>query len=199
MGGGTLSRSKRRYVPNAVTRSGPAQPQTALPGIGGASRLVRSNAPLVISAAAASVSYAVIECHRRGARHYRWPRDGTRQEAHRQPTRTPRRRHSRAAHGRGRADRAAGGCLAAPSRPARPPGAPAPRRGRRTVFRCGPPPPGGGGVGARRFAELAGEPRTLIFFESRRRLAQTLTGVAEAFGGGRPAVVCRELTKTHEE
>ncbi len=60
-------------------------------------------------------------------------------------------------------------------------------------------PPRRAGERARRFAELAGEPRTLIFFESRRRLAQTLTGLAEAFGGGRPAVVCRELTKTHEE
>ncbi len=52
---------------------------------------------------------------------------------------------------------------------------------------------------ARRFAELAGEQRTLIFFESPRRLATTLAGLAEAFGPGRQAVVCRELTKTHEE
>jgi 16S rRNA (cytidine1402-2'-O)-methyltransferase len=52
---------------------------------------------------------------------------------------------------------------------------------------------------ARRFAELAGEPRTLIFFESPRRLGSTLAALAEAFGPERPAVVCRELTKTHEE
>ncbi len=52
---------------------------------------------------------------------------------------------------------------------------------------------------ALRFAELADEPRTLIFFESPRRLAATLAGLAEAFGPGRRAVVCRELTKTHEE
>ena len=55
------------------------------------------------------------------------------------------------------------------------------------------------GEQARRFAELAGEPRTLIFFESPRRLAKTLAALAEAFGPERPAVVCRELTKTHEE
>jgi 16S rRNA (cytidine1402-2'-O)-methyltransferase len=60
-------------------------------------------------------------------------------------------------------------------------------------------PPRRPGERARRFAELAAEPRTLVFFESRRRLATTLAGLAEAFGAGRPAVVCRELTKTHEE
>jgi 16S rRNA (cytidine1402-2'-O)-methyltransferase len=60
-------------------------------------------------------------------------------------------------------------------------------------------PPRRAGERARRFAGLAGEPRTLIFFESRRRLATTLTALAEAFGAGRQAVVCRELTKTHEE
>jgi 16S rRNA (cytidine1402-2'-O)-methyltransferase len=52
---------------------------------------------------------------------------------------------------------------------------------------------------ARRFAELADEPRTLIFFESPRRLGATLAGLAGAFGAGRRVVVCRELTKTHEE
>ena len=60
-------------------------------------------------------------------------------------------------------------------------------------------PPRRAGERARRLAELAGEPRTLIFFESPRRLAATLAALAEAFGPGRPAVVCRELTKTHEE
>lgn len=60
-------------------------------------------------------------------------------------------------------------------------------------------PPRRPGERARRFAGLAAEPRTLVFFESRRRLATTLAGLAGAFGAGRPAVVCRELTKTHEE
>jgi 16S rRNA (cytidine1402-2'-O)-methyltransferase len=39
----------------------------------------------------------------------------------------------------------------------------------------------------------------MIFFESRRRLAVTLHGLAAALGPERPAVACRELTKTHEE
>jgi 16S rRNA (cytidine1402-2'-O)-methyltransferase len=60
-------------------------------------------------------------------------------------------------------------------------------------------PPRRAGERARRFAELAAEQRTLIFFESPRRLAATLAALAEAFGLERPAVVCRELTKTHEE
>src|SRR5499427_5669040 len=60
-------------------------------------------------------------------------------------------------------------------------------------------PPRGAGARARRFAELAGEPRTMVFFESRRRVAATLGELAAAFGGDRPAVACRELTKTHEE
>ncbi len=60
-------------------------------------------------------------------------------------------------------------------------------------------PPRRAGERARRFAELAGEQRTLIFFEAPRRLAVTLAGLAEAFGQDRAAVVCRELTKTHEQ
>jgi 16S rRNA (cytidine1402-2'-O)-methyltransferase len=60
-------------------------------------------------------------------------------------------------------------------------------------------PPRAAGQRARRFAELAAEPRTLVFFESRRRLAATLAELAAAFGPARPAVACRELTKTHEE
>src|ERR671924_215066 len=52
---------------------------------------------------------------------------------------------------------------------------------------------------ARRFAELAGDRRTQVFFESGRRLAATLAELAASHGEDRPAVVCRELTKTHEE
>jgi 16S rRNA (cytidine1402-2'-O)-methyltransferase len=48
-------------------------------------------------------------------------------------------------------------------------------------------------------ATLAAEPRTCVFFESPRRLADTLRDAVEALGGDREAVVCRELTKTHEE
>jgi 16S rRNA (cytidine1402-2'-O)-methyltransferase len=46
---------------------------------------------------------------------------------------------------------------------------------------------------------LAGEQRTMIFFESPRRVGETLADMAAAFGEGRQAAVCRELTKTHEE
>ncbi|MFB1295081.1 16S rRNA (cytidine(1402)-2'-O)-methyltransferase [Mycobacterium sp. pW049] len=46
---------------------------------------------------------------------------------------------------------------------------------------------------------LAAEPRTCVFFESPRRLAETLDDAVEVLGAGRRAVVCRELTKTHEE
>jgi 16S rRNA (cytidine1402-2'-O)-methyltransferase len=60
-------------------------------------------------------------------------------------------------------------------------------------------PPRRLGQRARRFGELATERRTLVFFESPRRLAASLAAMAAAFGGDRRAVVCRELTKTHEE
>jgi 16S rRNA (cytidine1402-2'-O)-methyltransferase len=49
------------------------------------------------------------------------------------------------------------------------------------------------------FKTLAAEPRTCVFFESPRRLADTLTDAVDALGAERRAVVCRELTKTHEE
>ncbi|MHB1739744.1 MAG: 16S rRNA (cytidine(1402)-2'-O)-methyltransferase [Actinomycetes bacterium] len=55
------------------------------------------------------------------------------------------------------------------------------------------------GPRAARLAELVGEPRTLVLFEAPHRVAATLTDLAETFGPDRPAVVCRELTKTHEE
>lgn len=48
-------------------------------------------------------------------------------------------------------------------------------------------------------AQLAEERRTMVFFESPRRTAATLVAMAEAFGADRPAVLCRELTKTHEQ
>src|SRR6266851_1296251 len=60
-------------------------------------------------------------------------------------------------------------------------------------------PPRGQGERARRFAELADDRRTQVYFESGRRLATTLAELAASHGADRPAVVCRELTKTHEE
>ena len=39
----------------------------------------------------------------------------------------------------------------------------------------------------------------MVFFEAPHRTEAALAAMAEAFGGDRPAAVCRELTKTHEE
>lgn len=46
---------------------------------------------------------------------------------------------------------------------------------------------------------LAAEQRTCVFFESPRRLPGTLADAVDVLGADRRAVVCRELTKTHEE
>ncbi|CAA9236683.1 MAG: 16S rRNA (cytidine(1402)-2'-O)-methyltransferase [uncultured Acetobacteraceae bacterium] len=50
-----------------------------------------------------------------------------------------------------------------------------------------------------RAAERAGLSATLVFYEAPHRLAETLSALAEAFGGQRPAAVARELTKRFEE
>ena len=55
------------------------------------------------------------------------------------------------------------------------------------------------GERARRLADLASEPRTMVFFEAPHRLAASLAAMAEAFGPDRRTAVCRELTKTYEE
>ncbi|GAW49016.1 tetrapyrrole methylase family protein [Nocardioides sp. PD653] len=55
------------------------------------------------------------------------------------------------------------------------------------------------GERARRLHALAREERTMVFFEAPHRTEVTLAAMAEALGGDRPAAVCRELTKTHEE
>lgn len=49
------------------------------------------------------------------------------------------------------------------------------------------------------FRELAGERRTVVFFESPRRLASLLAVAVEVLGPDRAGAICRELTKTHEE
>jgi 16S rRNA (cytidine1402-2'-O)-methyltransferase len=49
-----------------------------------------------------------------------------------------------------------------------------------------------------RLQPLVAEPRTLIFYESSHRIAETLADMAQAFGGERPAVLARELTKLFE-
>jgi 16S rRNA (cytidine1402-2'-O)-methyltransferase len=49
-----------------------------------------------------------------------------------------------------------------------------------------------------RIDELANLPATLVLFETGPRIAAMLNDVADRLGG-RPAAVCRELTKLHEE
>jgi 16S rRNA (cytidine1402-2'-O)-methyltransferase len=47
-------------------------------------------------------------------------------------------------------------------------------------------------------ARLAGEQRTMVFYESTHRITEMLADCAEILGPERPAVVARELTKTFE-
>src|SRR5690625_4450717 len=52
----------------------------------------------------------------------------------------------------------------------------------------------------RRFLQrLTDEERTMVFFESPHRIAETLAAMGEAFGPEREVAVWRELTKTYEE
>jgi 16S rRNA (cytidine1402-2'-O)-methyltransferase len=51
----------------------------------------------------------------------------------------------------------------------------------------------------RRLAELAAEPRTMVFFEAPHRVLATLDAMVAAFGPGRPTAAVRELTKLHEQ
>ena len=55
-------------------------------------------------------------------------------------------------------------------------------------------------TGARRrhLQGLSAEPRTLVFYESPRRILQAVADLAAEFGPERPAVLARELTKIHE-
>jgi 16S rRNA (cytidine1402-2'-O)-methyltransferase len=52
---------------------------------------------------------------------------------------------------------------------------------------------------AARLKALAGDSRTLVFFEAVHRLPEMVHALAEAFGGDREAVLARELTKVHEQ
>jgi len=49
-----------------------------------------------------------------------------------------------------------------------------------------------------RLQELAGEARTLIFYESSHRVAESLADMCDVFGAEREAVLARELTKMFE-
>lgn len=59
--------------------------------------------------------------------------------------------------------------------------------------------PSKAGARAKRLAELADIGATLVFYESPHRLAASLAAMEKALGGGRDAVVARELTKRFEE
>lgn len=48
------------------------------------------------------------------------------------------------------------------------------------------------------FSELIAEGATLVFYESSHRIHDSLADMATVFGGARPAVLARELTKLHE-
>lgn len=50
-----------------------------------------------------------------------------------------------------------------------------------------------------RLALIAAEPRTVVIYEAPHRIERTLTDLSDACGANRPAAVCRELTKLHEE
>ncbi|MBR1682542.1 MAG: 16S rRNA (cytidine(1402)-2'-O)-methyltransferase [Bacteroidaceae bacterium] len=50
-----------------------------------------------------------------------------------------------------------------------------------------------------RLQQLADEPRTMVFYESPHRVVKALQQFAEVFGAERPAAVCREISKLHEE
>jgi len=49
-----------------------------------------------------------------------------------------------------------------------------------------------------RLEELAGDPRTLIFYESSHRIVESLADMRDVFGAEREAVLARELTKMFE-
>jgi 16S rRNA (cytidine1402-2'-O)-methyltransferase len=51
----------------------------------------------------------------------------------------------------------------------------------------------------RRLAELAAEPRTMVFFEAPHRALATLDAMAGAFGPDRAGAAVRELTKLYEQ
>ena len=51
---------------------------------------------------------------------------------------------------------------------------------------------------ATRLSELSRDPRTIVIYESPKRIARTLRQLADAFGPQREAAVAREISKLHE-
>ncbi|WEV47690.1 16S rRNA (cytidine(1402)-2'-O)-methyltransferase [Bifidobacterium sp. ESL0690] len=50
-----------------------------------------------------------------------------------------------------------------------------------------------------RFRSLLGERRTIVFYETLHRIAETMDDLLEMFGPDRPMALCRELTKDYEQ
>ena len=60
-------------------------------------------------------------------------------------------------------------------------------------------PPNAAGARRRFLAGLERAPGTLVLYESPKRIAATLAAAVEVLGAGRPAALCREITKKFEE
>ncbi len=60
-------------------------------------------------------------------------------------------------------------------------------------------PPAGEAARRSFLRDLAAVPATLVLLESPRRVHDTLGDLCRELGGPRPAAICRELTKRHEE
>jgi 16S rRNA (cytidine1402-2'-O)-methyltransferase len=58
--------------------------------------------------------------------------------------------------------------------------------------------PSRGTARKKKLGSLAVEPRTMVFFESRHRIALAIADLIEVFGPQRSAALCRELTKKFE-
>jgi 16S rRNA (cytidine1402-2'-O)-methyltransferase len=60
-------------------------------------------------------------------------------------------------------------------------------------------PPPARAARRRALTELGAVPATLVFYESPRRVGDLLADMVQCWGETRQAVICRELTKRHEE
>lgn len=58
--------------------------------------------------------------------------------------------------------------------------------------------PAKAGVRSTKLEQLREDPRTLVFYEAPHRIEASIDAMAAVFGGERPAVIARELTKTFE-
>lgn len=58
--------------------------------------------------------------------------------------------------------------------------------------------PAKGAARRAKLAELAAEPRTMVFYEAPHRLQECVQDMIDCFGPARPATLARELTKTFE-